>query len=228
LEEKTDIYEEEKINEFQENEIEIANSQKEKRESNFLNGLNDIVLDMHSNSDFKINKRNFQQTDENSEINEGYNNSNSENEKNNINTNLNKIFNQIENTNINNQINNSDLNPNEKEKAKKEVDNNTNSLTLISESKTNNKFLDNTNLDNSFERLEKVKLDEIDDLFSPFDLKNSNNKNLILSQNGFNLNLTQTQGNYQDGNVSNFKVQDKDAISTNNVCTLNFKIFVIK
>jgi len=87
----------------------------------------------------------------------------------------------------------------------------------ISEGKINqNKFLENINLDNSFERLEKTKLDEIDDLFSPFDIKNSNNKNLNFSQQGFNLNLTQCNSNLQDGKVSAFKLQEKEKDSNSN------------
>jgi hypothetical protein len=61
----------------------------------------------------------------------------------------------------------------------KSSDNNIKSFSNIIQTDEEKKFLEN--LDNSFEKLEKAKLEEIDDLFSPFDstaktISSNNNK----------------------------------------------------
>lgn len=86
------------------------------------------------------------------------------------------------------------------------------------QNKASGNLLDNLDLNNSFERLEKTKLDEIDDLFSPFDIKCSHNKNLANnSQEAFNINLnTSSQANNPyTGKVSVFKLQDNRCLNSN-------------
>lgn len=65
-------------------------------------------------------------------------------------------------------------------------------------------------------------------MFSPFDIKNSYNKNLNFSQQGFNLNLTQSNANLQDGKVSAFKLQEKEKDSNSNNNNVFNKCYILK
>ena len=237
LNEATSYYD--KIIEENENEVDLfCRNNKESSKNNFFNSLNSIVLDMNTTQLKSINLN----------IENSHNNANSEEDKQqnlqasikneyNDNNNLKTIEENKSELNLDKQIeqkekaeSDSNLSDNINNNNSKEMNDNDNKISEGSISSkyntNNNKFLENINLDNSFERLEKTKLDEIDDLFSPFGTKNSNNKNFNFSQYGFNLNLNQTQGTSQDRKVSVFKFQDKDS-SSNNVKKFYMIFFII-